>query len=326
MEFKVIEYRQLIQIVIMFLIVQFFGMFLAAIMFSGATYSQIQSAVVLSSVYDIIYYIGIIVIMSIILLLLFKFFNLSLLFRVYEGVLIFITSLIVFSIIFTLIIPNSSLYIYGNSIGISVIAAIGVALVFVFAKNKWAFMRNTAAIVASVGAGVLLGVSFSFIIAYIFMAVLAVYDFIAVFITKHMLSLARIAEDNNLAFMVTVNEIEGVHENNFSKQTLKKIKSSYKKIKNRTIKNLFKKKFVPVAARVGLGTGDLAVPLMVAIAAYGTYMNFIMSFFVIFGAIAGLLATMLILRKYKRALPAIPPLFAGITIFIGLYMLIGKFL
>ncbi|MEM0149772.1 MAG: hypothetical protein QXW10_02660, partial [Candidatus Micrarchaeaceae archaeon] len=86
------------------------------------------------------------------------------------------------------------------------------------------------------------------------------------------------------------------------------------------------KGLIPVAARVELGTGDLAIPLMVAISAYTPGPNFVLSFFVIFGAIAGLLLTMFILRKYKRALPAIPPLFLGIIIFVLLYFVLHGFI
>jgi hypothetical protein len=75
----------------------------------------------------------------------------------------------------------------------------------------------------------------------------------------------------------------------------------------------------PVAARTALGTGDLAMPLMLAIAAYKVNLNFVLSFVIIIGATFGLLITMLILRKYKRALPAIPPILLGIGIALLVY-------
>lgn len=70
----------------------------------------------------------------------------------------------------------------------------------------------------------------------------------------------------------------------------------------------------PISARMALGTGDLAMPLMLAIAAYKVNLNFTLSFVITLGAIFGLIITMLILRRYKRALPAIPPILLGIAI------------
>ena len=77
--------------------------------------------------------------------------------------------------------------------------------------------------------------------------------------------------------------------------------------------------YMPVAARTALGTGDLAMPLMLAIAAYKVNLNFVLSFVIIIGALLGLILTMFILRKYKRALPAIPPLLFGIVVVMAAY-------
>ena len=78
------------------------------------------------------------------------------------------------------------------------------------------------------------------------------------------------------------------------------------------IRNLVDNNMAPYMARTALGTGDLAMPLMLAIAAYKVNLNFVLSFVIIIGAFFGLMLTMLILRKYKRALPAIPPILFGI--------------
>jgi hypothetical protein len=74
---------------------------------------------------------------------------------------------------------------------------------------------------------------------------------------------------------------------------------------------------------MALGTGNLAMPLMVAIAAYKVNLNFVLSFVIILGAILGLVITMLILRRYKRALPAIPPILFGIAVALLAYFAVS---
>ncbi|MEM0148135.1 MAG: presenilin family intramembrane aspartyl protease [Candidatus Micrarchaeaceae archaeon] len=313
MKEKVVEFRQMLQILAMFMIVQFFGLLLAIITFSGATMHQVATNEIMNSYVEVLFYIVYIAIAAAILILIFKYINGRLLFKILEAIFILISSFFVFYALIDYAIANNNI-----AVAISIIAAIAL----IFAKNKFKVLRNTAAIIGSVGIGFVLGLTFTFETAYIFMGILAIYDFIAVFITKHMLSLARLAEENNLALMVGVNEIKGVPEKEANMQIMKEAQKEYKK-SNDQIAQIFKsKKLVPILARLELGNGDLGVPLMVAIAAYGATMNFVLSFFVIFGAIIGLIATMAILKRYKRALPAIPPLFAGITIFVGLYMLL----
>ena len=317
-----IEYRQLAQILVMFMIVMFFGMLLAIISFNGQSFQEIQGSALFSSYTTALFYIGYIVIVSAILVILFRTFNISKLFKVFEAVLIFISSFIVFSVFIGLIPYSFMNSVFGLPVGIGFIAAVILALFLVYAKNRWQYLRNAVAMLSAVGVGFLLGVTFTFTIAVIFMVFLAAYDFIAVFITKHMLSLAKMADENNLALLIGVNDLEGIPKTNFDKKALKEYTQAQKSIKDSTLKRLIREGYVPVAARIELGTGDLAMPLMVAVSAYTVYLNFVLPFFIIFGVVFGLILTMLILKKYRRALPAIPPLLLGIAVFIGIYFLI----
>jgi presenilin-like A22 family membrane protease len=322
MAFKIVGYRQMLQIIIMFMIVQFFGLLLTVLSLSGATYQQIYTNGAFSNTINVLFYGAYIIIISALIILFFKYFNGKIVFRIFEAVIIFFASFVVFSIIFGLF--SFSNILVTSYLNVGIIASIFFALLLVYLKNRWQRLRNTTAIIASVGVGVILGLSFNFFDAMLFMCIIAVYDFIAVFITKHMISLANIVQDNNLAFMVGVNEVAGMPEHKISKEQAFELKSAYSKTKSPAIKRLISDKMVPVSANVALGTGDLSIPLMVAVsAAYASSViaNFILSFFVIFGGIFGLILTMFILRKYKRALPAIPPLLFGILIFVGLYYL-----
>ena len=78
---------------------------------------------------------------------------------------------------------------------------------------------------------------------------------------------------------------------------------------------------MPIAARSALGTGDLAVPLMLAVAAYKINLSFVPSLVVVVGSVVGVLLNMLVLRSYKKALPAIPLLLLGISVALGIYFL-----
>ena len=326
---KVIEYRQLLYIIAMFMFVQFFGLLLGIALFNGEILpipSQ-QSQSFFSTPLNLLFYVAYIIIVSLILILLFRIYKGRKLFIAFEAVVIFIASMIVFMVIFGLINDSTILTVYGTPITTNFSIAVIAALVLIYLKNRKPQLRNVAAIIASVGVGLILGISFPFYIALLFMGLIAIYDFVAVFITKHMLALARVAEDNNLALLIGVNEVEALPARSLDKEYVEEYRKNRGKLRNgKEFNNMLGNSLVPIAARVELGTGDLAIPLMVAISAYSPGPNFVLSFFVIFGAIAGLLLTMFILRKYKRALPAIPPLFFGIIVFVLLYVLLRGFI
>ncbi len=320
MAFKVIEYRQLIQILAMFMVVQFFGLLLATLSLSGATLQEVQGAALFNSFTSVLFYIAYVVAFSLILILLFRLFSTDKLFRILEAFVVFVSSFIVFAVLLSLVQSPAMSSFFGLPFGLGASLAAVCAAALVTAKNKWPRLRNAAAMISASGVGLLFGLTFTFWIALLFMALLAVYDFVAVFITKHMLSLARIAETNNLALLIGVNEVEGLP----AKFVNREIVEAYRK--DRSARERFTKivgkGLVPVAARIELGTGDLAMPLMVSVSAAASTLTFTLSLFVIVGSVFGLLLTMFILRRYKRALPAIPPLLLGIIVFVGLYFLI----
>ncbi len=321
---RVIEGRQLLQILVMFMIVQFAGLFLAALMFNGATYQQVSSTQVASAPSTALFLIVYIIAVTVVMILLMKFY--IGVYRLFEGFVIFVASAIVFSILLSEL-TSATVTMFGSAVPVAFVAGGGLGIALVVAKNMKPWLRNATAILASVGVGVALGSDFGFIVALALMALLAVYDFIAVFITKHMITLADAVQKQNLAFMVDVREVEAVPKGSLSAAELSQYNrelTAFKKAggKMQEIRQKGMKNMVPMVASVGLGTGDLAVPLMVAIAAYKVFLSFTLSMFVIFGAVIGLLLTMFILRRYKRALPAIPPLLFGIGIGIALYALV----
>lgn len=322
MPFKVIGYRQLVQILTMFMIVQFLGFALAVVSLSGSTIQTVQNTALFTSYSSLLFYIAYIAVLSLVLLMLFKFFSTSKIFKILEGFVVFISSFIVFTSLLSLLPYNWTFAVFGFEVPLAALLATACSAVLVVAKNKAPGLRNSTAIISATGAGLLFGFVFSFWIALLFMALLAVYDFIAVFITKHMLSLARVASDNNLALLISVNEVEGLPARRLSNDIVAKYRTD-RGLRSRFLP-LLGDKLVPVAARVELGTGDLSMPLMVSVSAAASTFSLSLSMFVIFGAVSGLLLTMFILRRYKRALPAIPPLLLGIVVFVLLHMAIFR--
>src|SRR5208283_3247731 len=100
--------------------------------------------------------------------------------------------------------------------------------------------------------------------------------------------MARAMSSRNLAFLIGVNEVEAIPKSSFSNKELKDYEKENKGVKRSPFfTKLYKDGMLPVVARIELGTGDLAVPLMVAVSAYKVSLNFILSFFIIFGAMLG---------------------------------------
>jgi len=323
LDLRAIEHRQLAQILAIFLIVQFFGLVLATQVYTGTTAEQIQGAQIASSAVTVLFYIGYMILFVLILLLVLKVYRGDKLFVAFEAVVVFIASVLVFLIVVGALAgsaPGSFL----NAPTFQFIVSIIPAAALVIAKNKWPRLRNTAAIIAAAGVGVILGMSFSFFAAYIFLIIIAVYDFVAVFITKHMVTMAKAMASRNLAFLVGVNEIEGVPISDLDERSRK----MYQKEKGDLIKQggIMKKlvgmNLAPIPAGMMLGTGDLAIPLMVETAAYKISLNFLPSLFAVMGAVLGLLLNMWVLKRYNRPLPAIPLLLFGISIALGLYLLL----
>jgi presenilin-like A22 family membrane protease len=322
MPLRVIELRQTLQILAMFMIVQFFGLLLATQLFTGTVYEQVQSVQVISTYSEnLIFYIAYIVVVSLILLFVFKVYRGKRLFTAFEIVVVFIPAFYVFLICIAAIFGDAYNALFYGTNTVAYVIALLLAAFLVIAKNRIPSLRNVTALIASVGVGLILGMTFGFLAAYVFMAVLAVYDFIAVFITKHMVALANVAMENNLSLMVMVNEAKAVPVSSLNKREQAEYKKEKQVLEKHAgiMKTLAEKDMVPIAARSALGTGDLAVPLMLAVAAYKINLSFIPSLVVVMGSILGIILNMLVLSKYKKALPAIPLLFFGTSIALGIY-------
>ncbi|MFH1588349.1 MAG: presenilin family intramembrane aspartyl protease [Candidatus Diapherotrites archaeon] len=203
-----------------------------------------------------------ILVFTAVLLIAIKYFgNFSgILFKIFESLAIFGASILVF-------------YTFTQTIFVFVFALLLVLVRIVFSKNIW--LRNLSSVIATAGAGALMGVSLGILPVIVFMVLLAIYDFIAVFKTKHMITLANAIKKKNLSFTYALPTKEHQFE---------------------------------------LGTGDLVIPLVFStsiLKANKALMNFPEYFFpsaiILTVSFIGLIATIyFVSKKPGKALPALP--------------------
>ncbi|HIH09718.1 MAG TPA: hypothetical protein HA254_03520 [Candidatus Diapherotrites archaeon] len=185
----------------------------------------------------------------------------ALLFRAMESLAVFATTLIV-------LLPSGIADNY-----IFAIAILIVALRIIFSRQL--LLRNIASIVSAAGAGALIGASLGVLPIIVFLALLAIYDFIAVFKTKHMVELAKGLTKRNLAFTLALPTKEHQFE---------------------------------------LGTGDLVVPLAFAVSTLAASKqqllppaSLVTPSLVLLASFLGLIATLHYASGRRgKALPALP--------------------
>ncbi len=310
---KLIEYRQLTSILAMFLIVQLAGLLVVFYLLTPAEVSIGPPGGGGSSISVFLYFIYLIA-AAVAMFFLFKRYHGPLLFKGIEAVVVVSAAFYLFVIILSALFPNGSYYVFG--------AALAASVVLIAAKNKWQWLRNFTAIVASVGVGVVLGVFFGFTAALVFMALVAAYDYVAVFVTKHMITLGRESVNRNLAFMVGTYDVEVVPRSYLKAKEASMLGKELRSTKDAALRKLIKSGSLPMPAFSALGAGDLAIPLMVAVSAYVTFLSYFFSALIVACSCLGLIFAMYISKRYQMALPAIPPLFAFVSVGLGIYVLI----
>ncbi len=209
-----------------------------------------------------------------------KLFKGVTLFKILEAVVVFSASLIVF---WTLLeMAMILLGVWSIVGGLAFFTALVLALALVATRVLWPknlILRNLSSSVSVAGVGVLIGINLGVVPVIVFLVLLAVYDFIAVFKTKHMVALAKGIAKKNLAFTFA--------------------------LPSKELKHQFE-----------LGTGDMVMPLTFAIAVMNssaisgiTFPNYIIpGILILIGSLAGLLWTIDYISKHVGiALPALPP-------------------
>jgi presenilin-like A22 family membrane protease len=141
--------------------------------------------------------------------------------------------------------------------------------------------QDVAAVISGAGVGALLGASLGILPALIFMIILSCYDFISVFITKHMVTMAKALTERPTAFTVAA-------PHKFKKLTYVGVKNAKTKF------HVFQ-----------LGVGDMVMPLMFAVSVLGSFklVNAIAS---IIGSTVALMLLIYFMSKKPRPMPALP--------------------
>lgn len=171
----------------------------------------------------------------------------------------------------------------------SMAAGIILGLALAGAKQIFPGLKNLAALFSSAGAGAVFGFTFGFFAAMLFLLILAVYDYISVYKTKHMVTMANEIVKRNMAFTIS------------ARQKLPSGKES----------------------RLDLGTGDLSLPIMAEVSAYS--ISPLLSIWALGGAIAGVAIVLFTAWKRKEILPALPPIALGILLFTLFAILAGLY-
>lgn len=146
--------------------------------------------------------------------------------------------------------------------------------------------HNLAIVLAISGISSYIGLSFSPLQIIIMLIILSIYDFIAVFKTKHMIVMFKKMMENgaNLAIIVP-NRLVGF------------------------LAGMDKAK--PNDDFIFLGTGDLVFPIIFAVSALR--ISLLSSIMIIGGALLGVMAinVYFMIKKERRAFPALPPITIG---------------
>ena len=167
------------------------------------------------------------------------------------------------------------------------ISYVSLGLIMAIALTAWKFFRptilnqNVAAIISGAGVGALLGASFGIVPSLVFLVILCTYDFVSVFITKHMITLAKALTKTPTAFTIA-------SPHKFEKPVRIGLKGVKKKF------HVFQ-----------LGVGDMVIPLMFSISLLRNF-SIASSLITMIGSTIALLFLIYFMSKKPRPLPALP--------------------
>ncbi|MFH1095219.1 MAG: presenilin family intramembrane aspartyl protease [Candidatus Micrarchaeota archaeon] len=254
-----------------------------------------------------------------------RFFKHKLTFRVLEvAVLLGSVSIFFFAVAYPLL---------GRDFTLSMGAASLLGVLFAASKFLLPSLKNPAAILSSAGVGALFGFSLSFWPALLFVGAISLYDYIAVFRTRHMLVLAQNLGSKDLAFTITAQS----QEDNAKEADIKKESSRTESRPRSSISSSPSSIADPYAPasppvfssapprpapekkqasaanmveRLDLGSGDLAIPAMLAVSAY-SLAGLPGSIAVAVGSTISLYVLLHFVVKNRVVLPALPPICLG---------------
>ncbi|MBN2517899.1 MAG: hypothetical protein JXB14_03560 [Candidatus Altiarchaeota archaeon] len=230
-----------------------------------------------------LFFFAYIITVTAVLLVVMKFYKGRLLFKVLEVLIIFVGSQIVYSFLLYDLLAALGLLetVTQMQYEISIILLAVLTVVVRFIRRRFLVLNVTLS-VAIAGAGGLLGATLGFAPSLLLVIGLSVYDVVSVFGTKHMLKLADQSRLRDLPVMFET--------------------------PSKGIKTGPRKGVRPSEDILGLGTGDIAIPLVFFVSVLRDFgwMNVLGA---MIGAMFGLGLTIYYVTHVKRiALPALPPI------------------
>jgi presenilin-like A22 family membrane protease len=263
--------RLVFTLLLFFLLAQVVGLFTGYAVLRDITDNPFVSSMVVTadtqSPMNALVFIGYTLVGAAVIIFAIRVLKISLvLFRGMEFIIISTSSSLVFYALFRILLGYEA----------STIAAIVSGIAFAAAKVFLPSLKNPAAILATAGVGVVFGISMGIVPVLLFLVLLSVYDFISVFMTKHMVEMANYIVSKDLAFTVTARapptQVGGVK-------------------------------------RIDLGTGDLIAPVMMEVSALS--FSPLAALFVMAGSVIAMAVFLTMVWKKKLVLPALPPIVLG---------------
>lgn len=238
-----------------------------------------------------LYFLLVVLVGTVGLLLVLKYYKGMLLFRALEVYIIFVGSLMVWQFIAI----DSQMVNTMDQLWVAAFTLSGLTVLIRFVKRNFLVSNFTLAL-AIAGAGGALGSFMGFIPALLLVLALGTYDIIAVFKTKHMV---KLADESRLREMPIMFEISSTD------------------IKTGPRKGVKKEEDI-----LGLGTGDIAIPLIFFVGILRTFQSWTPVLGAVLGAMVGLGLTIYYVTRVKRiALPALPPIIGLSVIGLGISLL-----
>ncbi len=179
--------------------------------------------------------------------------------------------------------------------------AISVILTILLIKNSEWYVINLVGILTTVGVALIFGLSLSLIPIIVLLSLFAIYDAIAVYMSKHMVALADSAIEHKLPAMFVVPAKKGY---------------SFKRAKGRPGKGTQREAYY-------MGYGDVLIPGILVVAAERNF-GMLGGIFTLVGALAAMLLLFVMVNTGKPQ-PGLPYLNAGALAGLIIYLLLFFF-
>jgi presenilin-like A22 family membrane protease len=222
---------------------------------------------------DLVYIFVIIIVMTVLILIIAKYWKK----QVIQAIILFAigyTAFFIFLSLFSLFLPDIFTII------ISVVAA-AVLVIVLYKYPEW-YIIDLCGVIIGAGAIAIFGISLSVFLVIILLVVLAIYDAISVYKTKHMIDLADTVMDLKLPVLLVVPKI-------WNYSLIQETKSLKEKLKDDEERDAF-----------FMGLGDIVMPGILVVSAYQNISNGLpVALSILAGTLIGFLVLMTFVIKGK---------------------------